>query len=162
MSARHVLGVLEDDECRLWATFDRAVGLAASERARLTLAKTTNPGRLLRWFAPSALHSMCVSAEELDFCRIAGHTLARAAEFVPGSIPVTTVLLGDDTTSSLATLIRGGTFDAFVATDAVLTRKLRADLRRLGVRTVVVPRRPRAAESPSADTTDRTPSASRS
>ncbi len=155
MSAHHVLGVLEDDERRLWSTLDRAVRLAAEQPARLTLAKTTNPGRLMRWFAPAALQSMCVSAQELDFQTIASHTLARAAEFVPGSIPVTTVLLGPDTTGCLVTMLRDGPYDALVTTEALLNRRLRHELRRLGIRTVVVPRRSAPPAIPSADTAGR-------
>ncbi len=152
MSVHHVLGVLEDDERRLWSTFDCAVSLAAEQAARLTLVKTTDPGRLMRWFAPSALQSMCVSAQELDFRTIASHTLARAAEFVPGSIPVTTVLLGEDTTGCLLAMLRNGPYDALVITEALLNRRLRRELRRLGIRTVAVPRRPAAPAIPSADT----------
>jgi hypothetical protein len=87
VSAHHVLGILEDDEQRLWATLAQAIAVAEAEHARLTLAKTTDPGWLMRWFAPAALNAMCVSSEELDFRTAASHKLARAAEFVPGCVP---------------------------------------------------------------------------
>ncbi len=161
MSVHHVLGVLEDDERRLWSTFDRAVTLAAAEQARLTLVKTTNPGRLMRWFAPAALQSMCVSAQDLDFRTIASHTLARAAEFVPGSIPVTTVLLGQDTTGRLLAMLRSGPYDAFVTTDALLNHRLRRELRRLEIRTVLAPRRPASSAGSSEETADRAHSGAR-
>ncbi len=58
MSLRDVLAVLDDDQRRLWVTFDRAVRLADAEGARFTLAKTTDPGRVMRWVAPAAVQSM--------------------------------------------------------------------------------------------------------
>ena len=125
MSVRHVLAVLEDAEPRLWSAFDRAVALAAQDEARLTLAKTTDPGWLMRWFAPAALQSMCVSAEDLDFRRLASHKLAVAAEFVPARIPVTTLVLGFNTTRAVSELLRGGGYDAVVATGVLLRRHRR-------------------------------------
>ena len=54
MGAIQVLGVLEDSDHQMWPVVMRAVELAHATEARLTLAKTTDPGRLMRWFAPSA------------------------------------------------------------------------------------------------------------
>lgn len=144
MTARHVLAVLEDDEPRLWGALERAIELADAEQARLTLAKTTDPGRIMRWFAPAALQSMGVSADELDVRVTAGHRLAAAVEFVPAWIPVTTRLVGQSTTRGLILLLRRGVYDALVATDTLLARnrRLRAELCRLGVRSVAATRRP--------------------
>lgn len=144
MSAQHVVGVLEDDEERLWATLPEAIALADAERARLTLAKTTDPGLLLRWFGPAALNAMCLSSDLLDFRMSASHKLARAAEFVPAWVPVTTLLLGENTTSALTELLTGGLYDVVVATDSLLarSRRLRCELKRLEIRTVCVPARP--------------------
>jgi nucleotide-binding universal stress UspA family protein len=146
MTARHVLGILEDDEQRLWAAFDCAVALADAERARLTLAKTTDPGWMIRWCAPAALQSMCVSASELDLRVAASHALARAAEMVPACIPLTTVVLGRDTSGSILDLVRRRPCDAVVATDALLRRRrrLRRDLGHLGV-CMILAARPSAA-----------------
>lgn len=138
MSARHVLGVLEDDGPSLWRTFDCAVALADRELARLTLAKTTDPGVLLRWFGGAAMQSVALSSDELDFPRIASHTLARVVEFVPAGIPVTTVVLGTNTTRALLAVIERGCFDTLVAGETLLTRRrLRCALGRIEIRTVV-------------------------
>jgi hypothetical protein len=144
VSAHHVLGILEDDEERLWATLHQAIAIADVERARLTLAKTTDPGLLLRWFGPAALNAMCVSSDLLDFHTTASHKVARAAEFVPAWVPVTTLLLGESTASALTELLTGGLYDVVVATDALLahSRRLRCQLKRLELRTVPVPVRP--------------------
>jgi hypothetical protein len=143
MSAHHVLGVLEDDERRLWATLERAIALAETDNARLTLAKTTDPGWLMRWFAPAALNAMCVSSEELDFRTAASHKLARAAEFVPGCVPVTTVLLAESTADALTELIGRGHHDLVVVSDALFarSRRMRCSLRAVGVELAVVPSR---------------------
>ena len=143
MSAHHVLGVLEDDERRLWATLEQAIALAATENARLTLAKTTDPGWLMRWFAPAALNAMCLSSEELDFRTAASHKLARAAEFVPGDVPVTTLLLAESTPHAVMELIGRGHHDLVVVSDALLarSRRMRCGLKTLGVQLVAVPSR---------------------
>lgn len=143
MSAQQVLAVLEDDEQRLWATLEQAIAVAEVEYARLTLAKTTDPGWLMRWFAPAALNAMCVSSEELDFRTGASHKLARAAEFVPGCVPVTTVLLGESTATALAEILGRGRHDVVVMSDALHAhcRRLRCVLKTHGVRTVLVPTR---------------------
>ena len=139
MCLKHVLAVLEDDESRLWSALDRAIELADAEHARLTLAKTTDPGWLMRWFAPAGLHAMCVPAEELDTRVAASHKLARAAEFVPAWIPVTTLLLGQSTAHALAEMVQRGCYDAVVTPEGLLrhSRRLRTELRRLGIETVV-------------------------
>ena len=148
MSAHHVLGVLEDDERRLWATLEQAIAVAEAEHARLTLAKTTDPGWLMRWFAPAALNAMCVAAGELDFRTAASHKLARAAEFVPGCVPVTTMLLGESTATALTELIGRGQHDVVVMSDAMHAhcRRLRCALKAQGVRAVLVPTRPASDE----------------
>jgi len=145
VSAHHVLGVLEDDDRRLWATLEQAIAVAEAEHARLTLAKTTDPGWLMRWFAPAALNAMCVASDELDFRTAASHKLANAAEFVPGCIPVTTVVLGESTAMALIEVIDRGHHDVVVMSDAMHShcRRLRCALKAHGVRAVLVPTRPR-------------------
>lgn len=139
MSLHHVLGVLEDREDRLWLAFSGAVRLAEAERARLTLVKTTDPGRIVRWFSPFVLGALYVPGG-VDPQTAAAHALARAAEFVPQQVPVTTRLLGQDTQRALQRLVASGAYDALVATAALLSHysKLTRDLRRLGVRAVAV------------------------
>lgn len=159
MIFHHVLGVLDDDEVGVGTVLADAVRLAEAERARLTLAKTTDPGRLVRWLRPCAVLSLIVPMTEIlsaeaDMTAIAGHRLARAAEFVPDSIPITTLLLGPQTGTALRALIRSDTYDVVVARAALLARnpRLRRELRKLGVCALAVARG--AGDAP--DLTNRT------
>jgi hypothetical protein len=137
----HVLGVLDDDEQLLERTFECAVGLADRERARLTLVKTTDPGWLMRWFAPAAIQSMMVPETFLEFERIACNRLARAAEFVPTCVPVTTVVLPRNTTKGLRQLLAKGCYDVLVASVPLLHHcpKLTRELARQEIEVISVP-----------------------
>src|SRR3954452_20603121 len=107
MSLHHVLGILESDENRLWTVLDRAVALAEAEGADLTLAKTSDTGRIMRCLETLVRRSVMSRARpetqpgEVD-------RLARAAEFVPGSLSIKTLVLGPDTRSALRELVGCG------------------------------------------------------
>jgi hypothetical protein len=139
MSMRNVVGVLEDEPDRLWSTFASAVELADRERARLTLVKTLETGRAYVWCVPFGAGSVYLPPDE-DPGVHAGRLLARAAEFVPMEIPVTTLVLGLDTERDLRRLISRGDYDAVVANERFLRhrRKLRRDCRRAVVEIVAV------------------------
>jgi hypothetical protein len=70
----------------------------------------------------------------------ASRLLARAAETVPGWIPLTTVLLATASEEALTSLVQGGRYDALVAPVALLSRhpRLRRALAAAGMRTVPV------------------------
>jgi hypothetical protein len=148
MSMRNVLAILEDREDRLWSTFDAAVALADREHARLTLAKTRESGRVYILFSPYAVQDLYLPPDS-DPAVAAGRLLARAAEFVPGDIPVTTLVLGSDTRRQLSRLVRSGAFDAVVGVDSLFRRahRLGRELRRQGV--AVIPIRPEPGHDPS-------------
>lgn len=132
-----VLAVLEDSDSQMWAALARGVELARAAEARLTLAKTTDPGRLMRWFAPSAALQSCslsCSCDNVEGFREAGYALARATEFVPAEVPVSKVLLGGYTAGSLLRLIRRGSFDFLVISDRLARdRRLVRALPRLDI-----------------------------
>ena len=140
MSALQVLGVLEDSDRRMWPVVARAVELAHATEARLTLAKTTDPGRLMRWFAPSASLQSCslsCSYDNVQGFTEASYALARATEFVPAEVPITKVLLGGDTAGSLLRLLRCGSFEYIVLTDRLACeRRLRRALHGLDITTI--------------------------
>jgi len=141
MRTINVLSVLESSDRQMWPVLTRAVELAHATEGRLTLAKTTDPGWLMRWFAPSASLESCslsCSCDNVEGFTEASYALARAAEFVPAEIPVTKVLLGGNTAGSLLRLIRRGSFDFVVLTDLLARdRRLRRGLPRLDITTVV-------------------------
>src|SRR5579875_3322353 len=125
MSLRDVVAVLEDDDARCWSTFRAAVSLAEGEYARLTLVTTCHTTPLTMWcgpFAPGAVY-VPPDAEEPEV--LAQRRLARAAEFVPMEIPLTTQVLSGDPLRALGQLMCGGRHDALVASGALLRRARR-------------------------------------
>jgi hypothetical protein len=141
MSMCNVIGVLGDDEDEVWDTFKAAVDLADVERSRLTLAKTCDDGRSYVWVTPFAFGGAYVPPP-LDSPYEAERILARIAEYVPDSIPVTTHVLGSNTQESLVKLLRCGHYNALVASQDLLghCRRLRRELRRQEIETITVPR----------------------
>jgi len=139
MSMRNVLGVLGDCENELWATFDAAVELAEQEHSRLTLAKTCAGPSTYMWCLPYAFGSFCAPPDP-EPAVTAARLLARATEFVPVNVSVTTLMLGPDTGRELHRLLQTGAYDAVVAVGSILHggRRLRRDLRQLEVRAVPV------------------------
>lgn len=131
---RNVLCVLEQSEERSWSTFATAIELAQRERARLTLVTGREPGRVCTWCAAFMVGALYVPPDG-DPDQAAAQLLARAAEFVPGDIPVTTMVLSAEPKRDLRRLIRSGAYDALVADEQLLRRAwlLRGDCRRHGV-----------------------------
>jgi hypothetical protein len=146
----HVLVLLDDDEQAMGTVLERAIEIAEVERARLTIAKTTDPGRMVRWFAPMATASRAGLVVEPDMqspCCM----LDRATAAVPASLPVTRVLLGADTARALRRLAETATFDLVVMREgfAARHRAVRRGLSRLNLSTLLVcTRRSDAAEQP--------------
>jgi hypothetical protein len=139
MSMCNVLGVLGDNEDRVRATLEAAIALADAENARLTLVKTCDDGRAYVWITPFACGGAYVPPP-IDTPAEAARLLAHVAEFVPETIPVTTLVLGHDTQGSLVRLVRAGNYGAVVADRQLLAhcRRLRRELRREGIREVPV------------------------
>jgi hypothetical protein len=142
MSMCNVLAVLGDSEDQAWATLSAAIALADAENARLTLVKTCDCGRAYVWVTPFAYGGAYVPPP-VDSPAEAARLLARVAEFVPGTIPLTTLVLGPDTQRSLVRLLRAGNYGAVVADSQLLThcRRLRREMRREGIREVPVTHR---------------------
>ncbi len=143
-SFHEVLALLDHDEGAMWSVLDRAVELADAERARLTLAKTTDPGRLAKWFAPLAMLSRVAVVADTDTEEFARDQLARASELVPMSVPLTTVLLGRDTPSALRQLAGQRIYDLLVLNPGLTAHclRLRREIRRLGLCTLTVTPKP--------------------
>jgi hypothetical protein len=151
MSMCNVLGVLGDNEEQMWETFNATVALAEAECSRLTLAKTCADGRTYAWVTPFAFGGVYLPPP-MDSPVEASHVLARVVESVPNCMPVTTVVLGADTQTSLLKLVNDGHFNALVADADLLShcRKLRRELSRHEIQ--AVPIKLCAVEQPNGDT----------
>ena len=127
----HVLAVLGDGEESARETLRVAIELADSERARLTLVKTCDAGRAYVWVAPFAAGGAYLPPE-VDSPDEAGRILARMADEVPDSIPVTMLVLGSDTRTALLRLLQAGCYGAVVADRALLSHcwRLRRQMHR--------------------------------
>lgn len=134
---RNVLCVLEQPEERFWSTFATAIDLAERERARLTLVTGREPGRVYTWCAAFMVGALYVPPDG-DPDQAAAQLLARVAEFVPGDIPVTTMVLSQEPKRDLRRLIRSGAYDALVADEHLLRRAwlLRGDSRKHEITTI--------------------------
>lgn len=139
MSMCNVLGVLGDNEDRMWKACEIAVELADAENARLTLVKTCDDGRAYVWITPFAFGGV-YTPSALESPAAAAKQLARVADTVPATIPVTTFVLGPETQAALVKLIRSGNFGAVVADADLLAhcRRLKHQLRRDAIRVVSV------------------------
>jgi hypothetical protein len=135
----HVLVLLDDDEAAMSSLLERAIELVEAEHARLTIAKMTDPGRIVRWFGPVAMLSRCGPVLE-PTAESQCHALDRACARVPASIPLTRVLLTPDTIPALRRLAEREEHDLLIVKDALLrhNRGLRAEVRRLGICTLTV------------------------
>jgi hypothetical protein len=140
-SFHHVLALLEDDSSGDWSVLDRAIELAEAEHARLTLAQTADLGGVVvSCISVCGAVTCTVPPTEAELREGAGHRLAKAAEFVPASIPLTTVLLERDTARAVRRLAESGCYDLLVVSDRLFahSRKLRRVVRRLGISTLSV------------------------
>lgn len=135
----HVLVVLDDDERAMYPVLDRAIELAEVERARLTIAKTTDPGRMVKWFGPMAMVSRGGPVIE-SATDVQSRALDCAAAYVPASIPLGRVLLGADTRRALRRLAQAESYDLLIVRDGfgAHNRGVRREIRRLGLSELTV------------------------
>jgi hypothetical protein len=122
----------------MWGVLERAIELAEAEHARLALAKTTDPGWLVRWFGPLAAASRGAAMITLD-AEHQQRLLDCASAHVPASIPLTRVLLGPDTACAIRRLAEHACFDLLVTDEvAARSRRLRREIRRLELCTLAI------------------------
>jgi hypothetical protein len=154
--ACHLVALLDHDEHTMWSVVDRAIELAEAKQAPLTLAATAGQGRLAGWLGPLTLLSRVGPVADADLRIRAGDQLARAAEFVPSSIPLSTVRLATDGAGAVRQLGQSGSYDLLVIGHRLITcsRRIRRELRRSGLSVLIacpeavtdtdrLPRRPR-------------------
>lgn len=117
----NVLAVLGDGEEAMQRTLDAAVDLAQATNARLTLVGICEQARAYVWVAPFAVGSAYLPAE-LESPEEAARALCRLADRVPDSVPVTTLVLTEDTQEGLLKLLKRSHFGAVVADAGLLSR----------------------------------------
>ena len=125
MSFCHVLALLHDGEHDACEVLDRAVQVADADHARLTLAKTSDPGRLVRWCGPLAALGRCAPVLPPDPRSVASRTLAQLADRAPRSIPLCLLVLAPDTAGSMRKLLAQTRYDLVVVSGRALGRDLR-------------------------------------
>jgi hypothetical protein len=132
--------MLDDQPEGVWAVLERAVELAEGEHARLTLAKTCGPGRVASCMCSFGALACTPPVSYGDLQAEAAGRLARAAEMVPASISLTTVVLGRDTAGSLRSLVGAGCHDLLVVRAGFLARRrgLRRAITKLEIATLTV------------------------
>jgi len=139
MSMCNVVAVLEQCEKQHLSTFETAVELADRQNARLTLVKTCESTRGFVWLNACAIGTLAAPLQ-LNLSEVAARQLALVAETVPSWIPLTTLLLGNNTQKSLSSFLDRYLCDALVIGPNLLVRRrrLRQDLQDRGLQVLVV------------------------
>src|SRR5690348_6374068 len=107
----HNILVSVDDSCQAQRALREAIDLAESHRGRLTLLTAVN--RPPYW-ATSPATAAGIGSLAADFETAAEHTLRAAADRVPPSVPVTTVLSHRPIREALMERIKTGHYDLLV------------------------------------------------
>lgn len=144
-----ILVLLEDSEFKTCAVLERAIELAESYHARLTLAAPVHVNQLPYALAGAAgVVPTMIMMPNLDQLLLrADHMLRQASSFVPASIPVTTAVLRGRPRSVVRRVLADGRYDRVVVTDDVarprrLTRNKLDRSMTLVVVATVIPRNP--------------------
>jgi nucleotide-binding universal stress UspA family protein len=138
-TACRLVALLDLDEQAMWSVVDRAIELAEAKRAPLTLAATTGQARVAGWLVPLRLLSRVTPVADADLRLRAANQLARAAEFVPASIPLTTLRLAGDGPGAVRELAQSGSYDLLVIGHQLIarSRRTRRELRRTGLSVLI-------------------------
>jgi len=121
-SYRNVVGVLESDRGSTDAVIDTVTAIALDSGARVTLAKTCDPGKLMRWLAPCIADALHTGEVERGLTEEARTTLARIAEWLPTDLCFQTIVLGPSTPGALRELVRSEIYDTLVLGHQLLAR----------------------------------------
>src|SRR4051794_17041374 len=109
MTCHDILAILSTDEHEAEVVLRAAVELAEQEHATLTLAALTGETRLMRWLAALSLSAAACAPTLADVATFAERRVARAAEFIPTGVSVTTTVVADP-----RPLLGSGRFDLVV------------------------------------------------
>jgi hypothetical protein len=146
VTCHHILAVLGTDDHEADVVLREAVELAEREHATLTLAALTGETWLMRWLAALALSAAACAPTLGDLATFAERRVARAAEFIPTGVSVTTTVVAD-----ARRLVASGRYDLVVIG---ARQAARHRLKHLTIPALVVPKtgghhRYRTATAPS-------------
>jgi hypothetical protein len=130
MICRNILAILSGDDRQVDAVIANATDLAEDSHGTLTLAALTGDSWWMRALAALALGAGAYAPRE-DLTTEAERTVARAAEFIPTGISVTTLVTND-----ARRLVESGRYDLLVIGAKQVARRR---LARLPIPALVVP-----------------------
>src|SRR4051812_8605012 len=100
-----ILAVIGADAAEGDAVLLRASELAEEHNGRLTIAAAAHPGRLVIWLSGLAISAAVLPPVREELVTLAEHRLARAAEFMPETIGITTLVLTEPPRRSVRRLL---------------------------------------------------------
>jgi hypothetical protein len=127
-----VLAVLDGDAVVSRRVLERAVEIAETTRARLTLSKPTRPGLFTRVCAHlGAAAELCsflfessdCNAPDAELQAAVATELALIAEHLSCSVPLTTLVLRGSASAALRRVAKAGTYDAVILPARVAGRR---------------------------------------
>jgi hypothetical protein len=133
---RGVLALIADDAAEADAVVERSVRLAEQAHGRLTIAALACPDVRRTWLAGLALMGTCLAPRQSNCVTVAQHRLARVAEFIPVTIGLTTLIIGEPPRAPVRRLLASGRYDLLVIGARLAGRRAFAHL---AVPALVVP-----------------------
>jgi hypothetical protein len=109
-----ILAVIGADASEGDAVLARAAEVAEESHGRLTIAAVAHPGRLVTWLSGLAISAASLPPVQDELVTLAERRLARAAEFIPGTISLTTIVLTEPPRRSVRRLLDSGCYDLLV------------------------------------------------
>jgi hypothetical protein len=134
---RGLLAVIGDDAGESEAVVERAAALAGESHSRLAIAAIAHVDSRLNWLAGLALTQSCLGPRRDELETEAQHRLARAAEFIPATVGLTTMVIAEPPRRALRRLLADGQYDLLVIGARLAGR---GALVRLPIPALVVPR----------------------
>lgn len=109
-----ILAVIGADAAEADAVLARAAALAEESNGRLTIAAVAHPGRCVAWLSGLALAVAALPPCRGELETHAQHRLARAAEFMPMTISLTTLVIAEPPKRPIRRLLESGCYDLLV------------------------------------------------
>jgi hypothetical protein len=133
---RGVLAVIGDDPAESDAVVERAAALSEQSHGRLAIAAIAHLDSRLIWLAGLALTQSCLGPRRDELETQAQHRLARAGQFIPATVGLTTMVMVESPRRALRRLLADGRYDLLVIGARLAGRRA---LVRLPVPALVMP-----------------------